>query len=76
MLSVSDRDTDNTDRTDKTITRAGVGLDLELVSGWAWRSEQAQASGCRSEWGPESETDSAPDSDSVFDSAQALVGPE
>jgi hypothetical protein len=43
VLSVSDRDTDNTDRTEKTITPAGVGSDLELASGLVSDSEKAQA---------------------------------
>lgn len=41
VLSVSDRDTDNTDRTDKTITPAVVGLDLVLVSGLVLEKEKA-----------------------------------
>ena len=46
VLSVSDRDTDNTDRTEKTITPAGVGSDSELASGLVLDSEKAQAPEC------------------------------
>jgi hypothetical protein len=38
---VSDRDTDNTDRTDKTITPAASDLDSELVSGLVMEKVQA-----------------------------------
>ena len=41
------------------------------MSGLASRSEQAQASGCRSELGPELEPDLAPDSGLALESASA-----
>lgn len=92
MLSVSCRDTDNTDHTDKTITRAGAGLDWGSASGLESQSEQAQEWGCRSDleraWEPDSvlglglglvqalASDLASDSDSVFDSVPASVALE
>ena len=60
MLSVSYRDTDNTDHTDKTITHAGAGLDSEPASDSASRSEQAPESDCRLELERGLEPDSAP----------------
>jgi hypothetical protein len=92
VLSVSCRDTDNTDHTDKTITHAGAGLD----SGWGsgsdseLLSEQVAESDCHLE--SDSALGSARDSDSVqepgsasaldsesdsaFDSGPASVAPE
>ena len=67
MLSVSYRDTDNTDHIVKTITHADVcsdwGLDWDwgLGSDLAWLSEQAQASDCRSESARGLDSDSVPD---------------
>ena len=68
MLSVSYRDTDNTDHIGKTITPAadysvwGLDLDWGLASGLALRSVQAQESDCRLDWEPASELHSASDS--------------
>ena len=94
MLSVSYIDTDNTDHTVKTITHVDEGLDWGLDWDWglgsdsAWLSEQAQASGCRTESELDLGSDSVPDlvvaqesasvsesameTDSVFDSAPVV----
>jgi hypothetical protein len=79
VLAVSDEDTDNTDRIDKTISLAVAGLDWGLESGSVLLWEQAQDSEYRSasgsalesecplalglEWGWE--TDSVRESDSA-----------
>ena len=71
MLSVSVADTDNTDRTDKTITRAAGGWDSgsDSASGRVLLLVQAQVLGCRlvldaalasdlePDWAPESAPD-------------------
>ena len=84
MLSVSDRDTDNTDRTDKTITPAGVGSDLVLVSGLVLQSEMVQVQGClmvsalgsAPDWEMDSErvleSEPAPGSDLALERAMAM----
>ena len=69
---MSDRDTDNTDRPDNTITHAGVDSGWESVSGLAWQSEMARASGCRLELERGLAMDSAPDWGLAQESASAL----